>query len=306
MENLIIMFSGILVYCLIVIIFGSNAYQVDLIKERLIKVETKSLINDEVFEDIPFLERVVKPSIDSIIQLLTKVVPVRKKEQEQLGVQLLQAGIRINPINYSVMRTLIIFLFAIVSSLYATNKYGSKPLYIIGGATFGLYMGYAIMRFSLTSRISHRQENISKQFPEFLDLLSVCVEAGLGFDQAVSHVSKQYSGEISDEFKIMLREITLGSTRKKALLSLQTRVPLEQLKTFSAAVIQADETGISLKNILNVQASNVRLRYKQKIEEKAQKLSIKIMFPMIVFIFPVIFIIIMGPSIPSLMQMFGS
>ena len=146
---------------------------------------------------------------------------------------------------------------------------------------------------------------IYKQFQSF-DLLSVCVEAGLGFDQAVNYVSKEYVGEISEEFRIMLRDINLGSSRKQALSALQTRVPLEQLKTFSAAVIQADEMGISLKNILNVQAANVRLRYKQKIEEKAQTLSIKILFPMVLFIFPVIFIIILGPAVPSLMDLFGN
>jgi len=303
---LLIISSGILVYCLFVLTVGFRSYRLELIKQRLVKIESSKIVDNTMYEDIPFVERIIKPTIDSIVEMFTKIIPISKKDQEALGRQLLQAGIRMNPVNYSAMRVMILILFVVVFVLLSIQRFGFNLLYIAIAAIMGLYSGYVILRFTLASRITNRQEKIHKQFPEFLDLLSVCVEAGLGFDQAVNYVSKEYVGEISEEFRIMLRDINLGSSRKQALSALQTRVPLEQLKTFSAAVIQADEMGISLKNILNVQAANVRLRYKQKIEEKAQTLSIKILFPMVLFIFPVIFIIILGPAVPSLMDLFGN
>ena len=170
----------------------------------------------------------------------------------------------------------------------------------------GILSGYIISRFVLASRVTRRQNLLEKQLPGFLDLLSVCVEAGLGFDQAIQYVCHEYKGELSDEFKVVQRDISLGSTRKQALMSLCQRVTSSQMTTFTAAVLQADEMGISLKNILNAQSRNVRLAYKNKIEEKAQKLSTKILIPMLIFIFPVIFIILLGPAVPGIMKALGS
>lgn len=296
MEYLSALFCGIFVYCLVIIVFGEKASKSEYIQKRLDKAKFNS--NEDIpFENIPFMDRVIKPTIDSFIGFFSSMIPVNEKEQSDLTRQLLQAGIKIKPNDYIVMKLIIIILFATISAIYnkATSSFIGDSL--LTAIAVGAVFGYLLLFYSLKNRIRTRQEKIMYQFPQFLDLLSVCVEAGLGFDQAIQYVTNEYPSELSEEFKIVIRDVSLGSTRKDALQKLQLRVTIDQLKTFTAAVIQADEMGISLKNILNAQAASVRQAHKQKVEEKAQKLPVKILIPMLLFIFPVIFIVLLVPAV---------
>lgn len=173
--------------------------------------------------------------------------------------------------------------------------------YIFLLAVFFLLVGYVFRRYSLKLKITRRKEQITNALPGVLDLLSISVTAGLGFDQALMQVSSKNKGPLVEELEIARREINLGKTRKEALGDLAKRCQVEELKTFVSAVIQSDELGISLKNVLIAQSKAIRLAHKQKIEEKAMKTPVKIIFPVIFFIFPVIFIVILGPAIPDLL-----
>lgn len=163
-------------------------------------------------------------------------------------------------------------------------------------------IGYSLRRFSLKSKITKRKEEIQRQLPSVLDLLCISVTAGLGFDQALGYLTSKDKGALIEELEIARRETTLGKTRKDALLSLSERCDVEELKTFISAVNQSEELGISLKNVLLTQSSSIRIAHKQKIEEKAMKIPVKIIFPIVVFIFPVIFIVILGPAIPEILK----
>lgn len=305
MKYFVILLVGLAVFLLVIHFFGTTIAGREALLVRLKRAEKAGRLrepdDDLFYENVPFFQRVVEPFINNIIRAVAKTINLSSKEQNKLENDLAQAGIRMRTRDYAAMRMIIIVLFMLMVAYYG-YMFSNTLLSALLGALFGLYMGYTIMRFMLASRITRRRGEMLRQMPDFFDLLSVCVEAGLGFDQGIGHVVKQFKGPLSEEFTVMLRDITLGGTRKDALAALSARTGLEELKTFAAAVVQADEMGISLKNILNVQAASTRQNHKNRIEEQAQKLSIKILFPIIMFIFPVIFIVLLGPAVPKIME----
>jgi tight adherence protein C len=174
-------------------------------------------------------------------------------------------------------------------------------LFFLGGIVVGLML----LRYLLASRTRVRKQAIQKQLPEVLDLLSVSVEAGLGFDAALQRVADRARGPLIVELNATYREITLGRPRAEALRNFEQRCGLEEIKSFVGAIIQAEQLGISLKNVLKSQAQQMRLIRRQKVEEKAMKASVKIIFPLVVFVFPVLFIILLAPAIISIIGMGG-
>lgn len=311
-QNLLILLisvsTGLFVYSMILVKFVNERTHLRLQLKDIAETENSLRRNsdDMDFENKSFYNRVIFPGIERLSLFIGRVFPIAQKDQDKLNLQLLQAGLRIKAQTYLTIRILVIAVCMIFTYIYIGPYHLYFGFSVMMSALGGILSGYIISRFVLASRVTRRQNLLEKQLPGFLDLLSVCVEAGLGFDQAIQYVCHEYKGELSDEFKVVQRDISLGSTRKQALMSLCQRVTSSQMTTFTAAVLQADEMGISLKNILNAQSRNVRLAYKNKIEEKAQKLSTKILIPMLIFIFPVIFIILLGPAVPGIMKALGS
>ncbi|MEB3024438.1 MULTISPECIES: type II secretion system F family protein [unclassified Parvimonas] len=298
MVYIIVLLSGLCVYSSILLLLGEKASRVENIRKRINKAGKENRIKtDDFYENVPFAERVIKPIVDFFIKAVSDMFPSSKEvEDETYQTTLLQAGIRMKARDYYILKLLVVVLFAIIGGFYS-KVVGLRGLFgFLFGGIFGAIIGYLFMTYLLRRRIRIRKENMERQFPEFLDLLSVCIEAGLGFDQAIQYVVGEYKSELSDEFRIVMRDISLGSTRKQALLKLQERCLVEQVKTFNAAIIQADEMGISLKKILSAQSYNARQARKRKVEEEIQRLPIKILFPMLIFIFPVIFIVLLLPA----------
>ena len=143
------------------------------------------------------------------------------------------------------------------------------------------------------------------QLPDVLDLLAVSVEAGLGFDGAVTKLTEHMEGPLVDEFALTLGEIRIGESRHEALRKMTERVPAPELAAFVRSVVQADQLGISLGRILRVQAADSRLRRQAAAEEKAMKAPIKMLFPTVLFIFPAMFLVILGPAFLNLTHIFN-
>jgi len=211
---------------------------------------------------------------------------------------------KILPDEYNVMRIIIITVCAILFFIVGILINVSIPIKI-SLPLIGSYMAFSVMRFNLARRITKRREHMERQIPDVLDMISVNVEAGLGFEQAILHVINNFEGPLIDEFTITYREMTMGRSRREALQQLGNRCNIEDMKTFTGAVIQAGKLGISLKNVLRTQAAAIRQSRREKIREKAMKISIKMLLPMVMFIFPVIFIMLMGPAMIKIMDMFG-
>ena len=296
-DYLMLISGGVLIYSIIMLTFGRSVLEREAVKKRLDVLENvEADLGERDFENIPFSERVLKPVIDKILANISSNLPIKEEEVEAMQMRLLGAGIKMKYKDYLAATILFLSFCAVLGIIYGLVNEGASTIKVVLDMLVALVVGYILVNYNLVYKTRVRAEAMDRQFPEFLDLLSVCIEAGLGFDQAVKYVSSKYEGELSDEFKLYLKEITLGSTRKDALESMEQRCNLESLKAFSAAVIQADEMGISLKQILDAQAYNVRERRKQKVEEEAQKLPIKILFPIVIFIFPIIFIVLMLPA----------
>jgi tight adherence protein C len=163
-------------------------------------------------------------------------------------------------------------------------------------------VGFIAPDYVLGVRARRRRDAVRTQLPDALDLLAVSVEAGLGFDGAVTKLTEHMQGALVDEFAMMLNEIRIGESRQAALKKMAERVEAPELATFVRAVIQADQLGISLGRILRVQAADSRLRRQAAAEEKAMKAPIKMLFPTVLFIFPAMFIVLLGPAMLNIMK----
>jgi tight adherence protein C len=241
-----------------------------------------------------FFERVVQPVLENFSKKMQK--PKGGKKVDKTAELLMRAG---NPGNLtsgqfkalqllSAMVSVTFFAFLALIGLIPL-QFVMLLVAIAGGFSF------VLPQFWLSSKVTTRQKQMRKSLPDLLDLLTVSVEAGLGFDQAMQKVTERMKNPLTEEFDRMLQEVKLGSTRKDALKALGARAQVTELDSLIAAIIQADTLGVSIGQILRIQSDQLRTKRRQMIEEMAQKLPIKMLFPMILFIFPTIFIVTLGP-----------
>jgi tight adherence protein C len=184
---------------------------------------------------------------------------------------------------------------------------------LAGGLLMGLFLGvvgigigYMLPEFWLGRRIKARQKVILKMIPDTLDLLTISVRAGLGFDAALAKVVEKLPGPLSDEFRRALAEVRVGKTRRDALRDMIPRTNVQPLSNFIGAIIQAEQLGVSIAKVLQVQSEQLRIERRQRAEEMAAKAPIKMLFPLVGCIFPSLFIVILGPAIISIIKTMGS
>jgi tight adherence protein C len=209
--------------------------------------------------------------------------------------QLVQAG---QPVSTSgflfavilVMGTM--FFMGLMLAISMGGLQGQGLLVFFGCAA----MGYFLPRVWLGSRVRHRQHEIVKSLPDAFDLVTTCVEAGLGLDAALAKVAEKVEGPFADELGVMLREVSLGKLRREALKEMADRIGIPDLTIFINAVIQAETMGTSIATVLRVQADQMRTRRRQRAEAQAYKAPVKMIFPLVLCIFPTLFIVILGPA----------
>ncbi len=294
----------ILVVGSILIIFAVRQMnQSKAISERLDQYTDVSLSLEELELQQPFRERVLKPLFRSILTTLGRFG--LKQNQERLRINLQLAG---NPGNITpnmfigLRMALAISLLVVVGLLVI----GRMPfMQALMGTLIAAMIGYILPGIWLDRKIKERKKNILKALPDALDLLCISVEAGLAFDLALQRVAQKWDNELSREFQRVLQDIRLGRTRREALRDLVTRTGVEDVQTFVSAVIQADQLGVSMSKILRIQSDQLRVRRRQRAEEAAQKAPVKMLIPMVFLIFPALFVVILGPAVPRIMQALG-
>lgn len=191
-----------------------------------------------------------------------------------------------------------LFVLGGLGALYGVRTIG---LVIVGAAVAGT-AGFFVPDILLYNAGSKRQAKIQQALPDALDMLTVCVEAGLGFDAALAQVARNTRGPLAAEFSRVLQEIQIGKSRSLALRALADRTTVPELRSFVSALVQAGELGITIANVLREQAKEMRLRRQQRAEEKAQKVPVKILFPLVFCLFPSLFIVIIGPGAINIMH----
>lgn len=239
-----------------------------------------------------FLDRVVKPAIENLSRAISANVPIGEEAQGELAENLKLAGWDISPQTYIGLVILIAFVVMIPLGIM---------LQLIG-LLLGALGTYVVARFMLKAQIQKRRREIENSLPDTLDLLSSCVSAGLGFDQGLLHVIKRTDGPLTDELAQAQREIAMGVPRAEALGRFAKRCDSQPITTFVGAVLQAERLGVPIANILETQAEAVRDYHRQRIEEESAKLPIKMIFPLVFFVFPLIFLVLLGPAAISILR----
>jgi tight adherence protein C len=250
-------------------------------------------------ERLRFRQRVVEPAVGRLSRLTLRLNP--KVTIEMVGKRLLVAGLssRITPAQFLALKTGLALAFMSTALLLAVSTVPFAGLFL--APTFGA-LGFLLPDSVVTLRMRGRRERVRAQLPDALDLLAVSVEAGLGFDGAVAKLTEHMQGDLIDEFALTLGEVRIGESRLEALKKMATRVPAPEVAAFVRSVIQADQLGISLGRILRVQAADSRLRRQAAAEEQAMKAPIKMLIPTVVFIFPAMFLVILGPALINLLH----
>lgn len=255
-----------------------------------------------VDENLRFRERVFLPASARLASIPLKLNP--RTNIDAIGARLLSAGLaqRITPASFLAVKGGAMVAAALLGLLLAALASFVSALVLLPllGA-----LGFIGPDFVLSSRIRKRRELVRSALPDALDLLAVSVEAGLGFDGAVTKLTEHMDGPLIDEFGLLLSEIRMGESRQSALKNMARRVGAPELSAFVRAVVQADQLGISLGRILRVQAADTRLRRQAAAEEKAMKAPIKMLFPTVLFIFPAMFVVLLGPALMNIMDALG-
>jgi tight adherence protein C len=259
-------------------------------------------VPNRVDENLRFRERVLMPASARLASIPLKLNP--RTSIEAIGARLLAAGLaqRITPASFLAVKGGTMVGAALLGVLMATLVSFASGILLL--PVLGM-IGFVGPDFILSSRIKKRRELVRSALPDALDLLAVSVEAGLGFDGAVTKLTEHMDGPLVEEFGLLLSEIRMGESRQTALKNMATRVGAPELSAFVRAVVQADQLGISLGRILRVQAADTRLRRQAIAEEKAMKAPIKMLFPTVLFTFPAMFVVLLGPALMNILKVLG-
>lgn len=252
----------------------------------------------------PFVERVLKPAGRRLVRRFGRLMPSRNIERLQRELE--SAG---RPYNFTVSDFLgLRVIAAVLTACGAILLLRARGLPIMAALLFGVGAGLGgslLPRFWLNRRIKARKAEIQRALPDALDMLTIAVSAGLGFDGAMQQISDKWNNALADEFSQVIREMQVGVPREQALRNLVRRTDVKEMSNFIAVVVQADQLGLSIGKVLETQASQMRLLRRQRAEELAQQAPLKMLFPLIFLIFPAMFVIILGPAIPMLLEAFG-
>ena len=267
----------------------------DRLNEYIARGEEVTL--EEIELSQPITERLIVPIVTKIGELTEKFTPQNAIEQTELKLELAGNPPGIDPTMFWAARFiaaigvggLLLFVFSMGSIAWT---WGRKLLLTGVFSLIGFYMPQLLLQ----SKINSRQDEIRRSLPDALDLLTICVQAGLGFDAAMSRVAEKWEDALADEFSRSLREIQLGNVRRIALRNMADRIGIAEMTSFVAAIIQSEQLGVSMAKVLRIQADQMRVRRRQIAEEKAQQAPVKMLFPMALLIFPSLLIILLGPA----------
>jgi tight adherence protein C len=268
-------------------------------------VGTKSNLETAIALEVPvsFSDRFIQPLWKEFKRSFKRKMPGEK--EAKLESKLNQAGnpFGMTPVEYRIMQIAFFIFFPIGSILYSkllNVSFGMGLLFFL----FGFAVAAILPGFYLKQKIKTRNYLALRELPDVLDLLTVSLEAGLGFDGALSKLVAKKQGVLTTEFHRCLEEMRLGKTRRESLGRIRERLSIDEVNYFISAILQAEKLGIGMVQVLRVQSAEVRDRRKQRAEEAAMKAPVKMLFPLVLFIFPSLFIVLLGPAVIDLIQTF--
>jgi tight adherence protein C len=305
MDALPLVIAGITAFAILLIFVGlAGRSPVDPVQARLTQLGTMQAANLEELElQQPFMERTIRPIVNRLSGSVSRVASTSFTQTTEKRLAL--AG---NPGDLRVADWLgIKAVGAIIGAgvffllFFVVGVLGLPVVLRIVMLPIGAMFGYTIPEFWLGGRVKKRQKAILLMVPDTLDLLTISVRAGLGFDGALGKVVEKLKGPLTEEFRRALAEIRVGKARRDALRDIVPRTEVPALTNFIGAIIQAEQLGVSISKVLQVQSEQLRIERRQRAEEMAAKAPIKMLFPLVGCIFPSLFIVILGPAIILIM-----
>lgn len=304
---LIVVVGGIiLIGVIILVVVGlRDSKQDDPLQERLAEFaasgEVKSL--EEIELSQPLSERIIVPLARRFGEFATRFTPQNAIQSTARKLELAGNPKGLEPSIFWAMRFIVAIAIGaallFVFSISDINWSWGRRILIIAAM---MALGFYIPEMLIQSKITRRQKAVRKAMPDALDLLTICVEAGLGFDGAMAKVHEKWDNELSWAFGRVIREIQLGKLRRDALRDMADRLGIPEMTSFVAAVIQSEQLGVSMAKVLHIQADQMRIKRRQLAEEEAHKAPIKMLIPMALLIFPSICIVLMTPALLMMMR----
>jgi tight adherence protein C len=279
---------------LLYVVFVSSIEKAD-VRESLRRLEGYQIQDVRDQEMLaPMSERVVEPLLEGLTSVAKRFTP--KGYGEKIAQKLVHAG---NPENLNVDKVLVLKLVGLVSVVFwlpICLMLHFQGVMLLAGVAILWGVSFMYPDVLIDRKVEERQKEISRKLPDVLDMLVISVEAGLGFEQALDRTCTAVPGALSDEFRRMLHEIRIGSSRADALRAMADRSDVPDLRGFILAMLQADTFGVSISRLLRSQADEMRVKRRLVVQEKAQKAPVKMLFPLVFCIFPSIFVVILGPA----------
>ena len=283
----------------LVLALGSSSTNM---RDRLDQLRGPGGPREPVEQKLTLSERMITPALQGVVQLVKRVMPTQMLAR--LEQRLLQAGEPMTVNQYLTLQVVTASTFPLLPILLvAAGAFKLSPL-MLGVIVVCGFLGFMVPQFWLSQRVGGRRAVIIKSLPDAFDLITTCVEAGLGLDAALARVAEKVEGPFAEELTRTLREISLGKMRRDALKEFAQRANVPDLTTFVNAVIQAEQMGSSIGAVLRVQADQLRIRRRQRAEAQAYKAPIKMIFPLVLCILPTLFIAILGPAVLTFMRDF--
>ena len=260
---------------------------------------------DDHKDEIPgFRERVVTPLGKYLGNLITRLAPAAWSAALERKLVTAGKGRVWTAQGYAVFWAIVVLVVIVIAIKYVYGRPDLAPVQLVMVMILFTALGAALPWIMLRIMAQKRQKLITKQLPEVLDLLCVSVQAGLSFDAALRRIVDKMQGVLIDELKRMLEDIRMGLQRRQAMRMLADRCEVQELTLFCTSLIQAERLGTSIGKTLTNQAANMRERHRMRIKAQAMKAPVKMMFPLVLFIFPALFVIVLLPSLISLMHNF--
>ncbi len=295
-----IVIAGLMVFLLSMVAFGFVLLRraegdplLDRLAEYGARDEPVSL--EEVELSLSFSDRILVPLMRGLANLVVRFTPQQTLESTAHKLEVSGLARRLSAAEFWAIRLVAtVGLSALI--YFLMWRFGAQPGRRIMFAAGMALLGFILPGMWLRSTMDRRKVNITRALPDALDLLTICVEAGLGFDSALKRVAEKWDNDLSTEFGRVLQEVQLGRIRREALRSMSDRLEVSDVTTFIAAVVQAEQLGVSLSKVLRIQSDQMRVKRRQIAEKKAQEAPVKMVVPMVFLIFPSLLLVLLGPA----------
>lgn len=302
-PRFIVLGAALLLTLIVLAILLLRRSEGDPLQDRLAEYGSRdeAVSLEEVEMSLSFSDRVLVPLTRGVANLMERLTPQKTLESTAHKLEIAGLARRLSATEFWAIR-----LFATVGLsaliyflMWRFQVQASQRLMYTAGMAL---LGYVLPGMWLQSTIDRRKVQITRALPDALDLLTICVEAGLGFDSAMKRVAEKWDSDLANEFGRVLQEIQLGKIRREALRAMSTRLDVRDVTTFVAAVVQAEQLGVSMAKVLRIQSDQMRIRRRQLAEKRAQEAPVKMVIPMVFLIFPSLLLVLLGPAMFQVMR----